>query len=94
MNIDEIRAIAERLVQLRKMSLGPYDIDVDPVRDYGAPAAVSSALLAALPEVEALKAYEHECDNPVPDYMHRRHLREHLFKTIAAFDKTIEGMKL
>ena len=83
MNIEEIKAAAERLVFLANQGRpGVY-----PGLQF------ARALLAALPVVEALKAYEHECDNPVPDYMHRRHLREHLFKTIAAFDKTIEGLK-
>ena len=82
MTPERIRAAAERLRICHGHSAGDPDIY-----------AVASALLAALPAVEALKAYEHECDNPVPDYMHRRHLREHLFKTSAAFDRAVEEIK-
>lgn len=32
----------------------------------------------------AAQAYMRECENPVSDYMHRRHLREHLFATVKA----------
>ena len=90
MTPDEIRAIAERLVQLRKMSLGPYDIDVDPVRDYGAPAAVSSALLAALPVVEAAQTVTRKAIVILDFHEQGTTVELDLMRdALAAFDKTI-----
>ena len=80
MNIDEIKAAATNVLEHHD-DYGGHEI------------ALARALLAALKVVEAARDYEHECDNPVPDYVLRRSLRKAVFNALAAFDKAIEGME-
>ena len=87
MTLDEIREIAERFVHLRKMSLGPFDIDVDPVYDYGNPALISSALFAALRVVEMARI-------STSDLVYMRSWLDRLDEAVAAFDKSIAELKL
>ena len=39
---------------------------------------------------EAVSDYLRECDNPVPDYLHRRNLREHLRVMLVTYENGIK----